>query len=145
MQIFSRILLLLTSALLFSACVRKDLAVTESDWIIDSIKTHADSAMVFSNPRDHFMLIFEGRGDRANIFFGTGSCFSEVVFKTNNRIEFKNLNCSVICCNPNVPPGGIHLSNSLPAIMEDVNLYTLNGNVLTMATDDNRIINFRKR
>jgi len=126
---------LIFAASIFSTCERKNKAITESDWKLESVRGHADSTFLYPLPHESFVLSFESSENEIRFQLRSSACTGKAKFKSQNEISFYEYHCSTFCCEPT----DAFLAS---VILLDVSIYTLKENLLTMATDDGRIVNF---
>lgn len=120
---------------LFIGCSKDKQEVIGNDWQIESLKEHTDSIIKY--PTATYMLTFENKRNYT-LYLDVNSCFGKVNFKRNNKIEFESDGCSKMCC-------GSDFAEKLVVILNKINQYTLNNNILTLSGDKDIIINLKRK
>jgi heat shock protein HslJ len=131
-------IIVLAATVIWFSCKKSNTQITDSDWQVESIKVHVDSAVRFANSGQIYVLSFEGEKNY-NFRLDVNICGGDVNFKRGaHNIAFGLAACTEACCDSDFAQKAVSL-------LQEVSKYELSGNRLILFADDSRKIDLIKK
>lgn len=123
-----------------ASCSKDKQTLTDNVWEVQSFKIHADSALQYQIEYiDIAVTLSFPTGNEYSLKKEANGCSGEVSFAGKDKINFKDVMCTEICCDSKFA------DNFLDLMIDKINHYTINGKNLILTGDNGETVNLVKQ
>jgi hypothetical protein len=123
-----------------TSCSKDKQTLTDNSWEVQSFKVHADSASQYQTEYTNMAVVLSFPSKKEYSFKKEANgCQGNVSFASKDKINFKDVMCTEICCDSRFA------DNCLNLMINSINHYTINDNNLVLTGNNGETINFVKQ
>lgn len=131
-------IVLLGTLLVMGACSKDKNTLLHNDWKVVGLKVNIDSTLEYTPENKTYTLDFQNN-HKYSVELDVNGCTGKVKFQSGHSLDFSsNTICTTICCDTHFA------STMLNILIEKVNQYEIQNNVLVLKGEDGEIIQLKK-